>query len=108
MAMEGVNGQRGGGFEEQWGGIEGQQGGAKGRWRGGKKQRDAIKVGGVQWKGYWKALEGDEEALNDSGSTLSGDGVLPHSCLQISKKQNVSSPLPRKDSILWEVSVTER
>ena len=35
-------------------------------------------------------------------------GFEPHSGLQISKKQNVSSPLTRKDSILWGASVTER
>ena len=28
-------------------------------------------------------------------------GFEPHSGLQVSKKQNVSSPLTRKDSILW-------
>ena len=35
-------------------------------------------------------------------------GLEPHSNLQISKKQNVSSPLTRKNSILWLVSVNER
>ena len=32
----------------------------------------------------------------------------PHCGLQVSKKQNVSSPLTRKDSILWGASVTKR
>ena len=35
-------------------------------------------------------------------------GSEPHSGLQVSKKQNVSSPLTRKDAILWGSSVTER
>ena len=35
-------------------------------------------------------------------------GLEPHSGLQVSKQQNVSSPLTRKDSILWGASVTER
>ena len=35
-------------------------------------------------------------------------GFEPHSGLQVSKKQNVSSPLTREDSILWGASVTER
>ena len=35
-------------------------------------------------------------------------GFEPHSGLQVLKKQNVSSPLTRNDSILWETSVTER
>ena len=34
-------------------------------------------------------------------------GFEPHSGLQVSKKQNVSSPLTRKDTILWVDSVTE-
>ena len=34
--------------------------------------------------------------------------VQPHSGLQVSKRQNVSSPLIRNDSILWGASVTER
>ena len=32
----------------------------------------------------------------------------PHSVLPVLKKQNVSSPLTRKDSILWGASVSER
>ena len=37
------------------------------------------------------------------------DGVFePHSTLQVSEKQNVSSPLTGKDLILWGASVTER
>ena len=32
----------------------------------------------------------------------------PHSGFQVSKKENVSSPLTRKDSILWGASVTKR
>ena len=32
----------------------------------------------------------------------------PHSGLRVSKKQNVSSPLTRNDSILRGTSVTER
>ena len=32
----------------------------------------------------------------------------PPSGFQVSKKQNVSSPLTREDSILWRASVTER
>ena len=35
-------------------------------------------------------------------------GFEPHSGIQVSKKQNVSSPLTRNDSILWGASVTER
>ena len=35
-------------------------------------------------------------------------GYEPHSVLPVSKKQNVSSPLTRKDSILWGASVSER
>ena len=35
-------------------------------------------------------------------------GFEPHPGLQVSKKQNVSSPLTRKDAILWRASVTER
>ena len=35
-------------------------------------------------------------------------GFEPHSGLQVSKKQYISSPLTRKDSILWGASVTER
>ena len=35
-------------------------------------------------------------------------GFEPHSGLQVSKKQNVSSPLIRKDSILWGTYVAER
>ena len=35
-------------------------------------------------------------------------GFEPHSGLQVLKKQDVSSPLTRKDSILWGASVTER
>ena len=33
-------------------------------------------------------------------------GFEPHSGLQVSKKQNISSPLTRKKSILWGASVT--
>ena len=35
-------------------------------------------------------------------------GFEPHFGLQVSKKQNVSSPLTREDSILWGASVTGR
>ena len=35
-------------------------------------------------------------------------GFEPCSGIQISNKQNVSSPLTRKDLISWEASVTER
>ena len=35
-------------------------------------------------------------------------GFKPHYGLQVSKKQNVSSPLTREDSILWGASVTEK
>ena len=35
-------------------------------------------------------------------------GFEPHSGLQVSKKQNDSSPLTPKDIILWGASVTER
>ena len=34
-------------------------------------------------------------------------GFEPHSGLQVSKKQNVSSPLTLKDSILWGASVAK-
>ena len=34
-------------------------------------------------------------------------GFEPHSDIPVSKKQNVSSPLTRKDLILWGVSVTK-
>ena len=37
-----------------------------------------------------------------------GDGGFePHSGLQVLKKQNVSSPLTHKDSLLWGNAVTE-
>ena len=35
-------------------------------------------------------------------------GFEPHSGLQVSKKQTVSSPLTRKAAILWGASVTVR
>ena len=35
-------------------------------------------------------------------------GTGPRSGIQVSKKQNVSYPLTREDSILWGASVTER
>ena len=35
-------------------------------------------------------------------------GLEPHSGLQVSNKQNVSSPLSREGSIMWRTSVTER
>ena len=35
-------------------------------------------------------------------------GFEPHSGLQVSKKQNLSFPLTRKDTILWGASMTER
>ena len=35
-------------------------------------------------------------------------GFEPRSGIQVLKKQNVSSPLTREDSILWGASVTER
>ena len=35
-------------------------------------------------------------------------GLEPHSGLQVSKKENVSSTLTRHDSILWRASVTKR
>ena len=35
-------------------------------------------------------------------------GFEPHSGLQVSKRQNVFSPLNRKDSILWGAPLTER
>ena len=35
-------------------------------------------------------------------------GFEPHSGLQVSKKQNVSSLLTHKDAIVWVASVTER
>ena len=35
-------------------------------------------------------------------------GFEPQSSLQVSKRQNVSSLLTRKDAILWGASVTER
>ena len=38
------------------------------------------------------------------GSTLH---VTPHSGLQVSKEQNVSAPLTRKDLLLWRASVTD-
>ena len=34
-------------------------------------------------------------------------GFKPSSGLQVKKKQNVSSPLTRKDSILWGASVSQ-
>ena len=34
-------------------------------------------------------------------------GFEPHSGLRVSKKQNISSPLTRDDSILWRASVIE-
>ena len=41
-----------------------------------KERRDALKGGGVTWKGYETALEGDNEVLNDSRSTSTGDGEV--------------------------------
>ena len=35
-------------------------------------------------------------------------GLKPHSVLQVSKAQNVSTPLTREDSILWKASVGEK
>ena len=35
-------------------------------------------------------------------------GFAPRSGIQVSKKQNISSQLTRKGSVLWEASVTER
>ena len=35
-------------------------------------------------------------------------GLEPHSGLRVQRNKNVSSPLTRKDSILWGASVTER
>ena len=35
-------------------------------------------------------------------------GLEPCSGIQVSKKQNVSSPLTRNDSILWGASVSEK
>ena len=35
-------------------------------------------------------------------------GLEPRSDIQVSKKQNVSSLIIRKDSILWGASVTEK
>ena len=35
-------------------------------------------------------------------------GIEPCSGIQVSKKQNVSSPLTHKDAILWGAYVTER
>ena len=35
-------------------------------------------------------------------------GLERHSGLQVSKKQQISSPLTREYSIMWEASVTER
>ena len=34
-------------------------------------------------------------------------GFETHSVIQVSKKRNVSSPLTRKDLIMWRTSVTE-
>ena len=39
---------------------------------------------------------------------VGGRGCEPHSGLQVSKKETVSPPLTRNDSILWRASVTER
>ena len=39
---------------------------------------------------------------------VGGRGFVPHSGLQVLKKQNVSSLLTHKDSTLWGASVTER
>ena len=33
---------------------------------------------------------------------------VPHSGIQVTKKQNVSSPQMREDSLLWGASATER
>ena len=41
-----------------------------------KSEGEALKGGGVAWKAYWMALEGDQEALNDSGSSLTCDRVV--------------------------------
>ena len=35
-------------------------------------------------------------------------GLESHSGIRVSKKQNVSSSLTRKDPVLWRASVTER
>ena len=39
---------------------------------------------------------------------VGGRGFKPRSGIQVSKKQNVSSLLTHKDSILWEASVIEK
>ena len=39
---------------------------------------------------------------------VGGRGFEPHFDPEVSKKQNVYSPLTREDSILWGASVTER
>ena len=53
----------------------------------------------VKWS-WWLKLPARKEV---------GDrGFEPLSGIQVSKKQNVSSPLTRRYSILWGASVTER
>ena len=42
------------------------------------------------------------------GAVVEAACLEPHSGLQVSKKQNVSSRLTRKDLILWGAIVTER
>ena len=39
---------------------------------------------------------------------LGSRGFEPRPVIQVSKKQNVSSPLSRKYSILWGASLTKR
>ena len=46
--------------------------------------------------------------LNLPAWKVGDHGFEPHSGLQVSKKQNVSSPLTRKYLLLWGTSVTER
>ena len=42
------------------------------------------------------------------GAVVRDCGLEPHSGLQVSKQQNVSSPLTREDSMLWGAYVIER
>ena len=51
---------------------------------------------------------GGPDAVVKSAWKVEDCGFEPNPGLQVSQKQNVSSPLTREDSILREASVTER
>ena len=53
-------------------------------------------------------LSGGPGAVVKAAWKVGGRGLEPRSGIQVSKLQNVSSPLTRNDSTLWGAFVTER